>query len=247
MAQHTSSSRLMSAVTFLATVSTLFVAQARAGVAIDTFGAGDTYAGGTDMFGFNGFAFRFVATSTTTIDRVTAAMRHIGPGSAPVAISITYDSGNSPAATSLWTSTEIEVGPAGIYEFHGILFALGPGVYWVIAFAEAGIGSFYWNDNTANTSGLVAQGSPWVVTSHVLPAVRVDSTPTTGACCSLVSGACTPLSAASCALLGLRYDGDNSMCGTVPCHACPADFNHSGGLSTQDIFDFLNAWFAGCP
>ena len=28
---------------------------------------------------------------------------------------------------------------------------------------------------------------------------------------------------------------------------CPADFNHSGTLSAQDIFDFLNAWFAGDP
>ncbi len=25
-----------------------------------------------------------------------------------------------------------------------------------------------------------------------------------------------------------------------------ADFNHTGGLTVQDIFDFLNAWFAGC-
>jgi hypothetical protein len=28
-------------------------------------------------------------------------------------------------------------------------------------------------------------------------------------------------------------------------HICRADFNRSGNLSTQDIFDFLNAWFAG--
>jgi hypothetical protein len=28
--------------------------------------------------------------------------------------------------------------------------------------------------------------------------------------------------------------------------ACPADFNNSGSLQVQDIFDFLNAWFAGC-
>jgi hypothetical protein len=31
----------------------------------------------------------------------------------------------------------------------------------------------------------------------------------------------------------------------APTPACPADFNQSGSLSTQDIFDFLNAWFAG--
>lgn len=29
--------------------------------------------------------------------------------------------------------------------------------------------------------------------------------------------------------------------------ACPADFDCSGGLSVQDIFDFLNAWLAGDP
>jgi subtilisin-like proprotein convertase family protein len=28
---------------------------------------------------------------------------------------------------------------------------------------------------------------------------------------------------------------------------CAADFNQSGALEVQDIFDFLNAWFAGCP
>jgi hypothetical protein len=27
---------------------------------------------------------------------------------------------------------------------------------------------------------------------------------------------------------------------------CPADFNHSGALSVQDLFDFLTAYFAGC-
>ena len=26
-----------------------------------------------------------------------------------------------------------------------------------------------------------------------------------------------------------------------------ADFNHSGGITVQDIFDFLAAYFTGCP
>ncbi len=29
--------------------------------------------------------------------------------------------------------------------------------------------------------------------------------------------------------------------------SCPADFNGTGGLTVADIFDFLNAWFAGSP
>jgi hypothetical protein len=32
-----------------------------------------------------------------------------------------------------------------------------------------------------------------------------------------------------------------------PRAACPADYNCSGALSVQDIFDFLGAWFAGSP
>jgi glucose/arabinose dehydrogenase len=41
-------------------------------------------------------------------------------------------------------------------------------------------------------------------------------------------------------LLRVRYVG-----AAGPCPACPADFNASGGLDVQDIFDYLNAWFAG--
>jgi hypothetical protein len=32
-----------------------------------------------------------------------------------------------------------------------------------------------------------------------------------------------------------------------PCPQCRADFNHDGHVAVQDIFDFLNAWFAGSP
>jgi hypothetical protein len=48
-------------------------------------------------------------------------------------------------------------------------------------------------------------------------------------------------------------DGDVTQCLrytlalTGVCAFCHADFNASGQLSVQDIFDFLNAWFAGDP
>jgi hypothetical protein len=34
---------------------------------------------------------------------------------------------------------------------------------------------------------------------------------------------------------------------TIFVGTCPADFNGNGTLEIQDIFDFLNAWFAGSP
>jgi len=30
-------------------------------------------------------------------------------------------------------------------------------------------------------------------------------------------------------------------------HQASADFNDSGAVTVQDIFDFLSAWFVGCP
>ena len=34
----------------------------------------------------------------------------------------------------------------------------------------------------------------------------------------------------------------------MSCGGCPADYNCSGGqVEIQDIFDFLNGWFAGDP
>jgi len=34
---------------------------------------------------------------------------------------------------------------------------------------------------------------------------------------------------------------------TITPDPCPADFNHSGMISVQDIFDFLGAYFASTP
>jgi hypothetical protein len=47
---------------------------------------------------------------------------------------------------------------------------------------------------------------------------------------------------------GYRFLGNNSACnvpGNLRSPCCRADFNQSGVLSVQDIFDFLGAYFTG--
>jgi hypothetical protein len=51
----------------------------------------------------------------------------------------------------------------------------------------------------------------------------------------------------TCASYGLHFNGAFTACSAATCKACPADFNNSGAVNIQDIFDFLTAWFAGCP
>ncbi len=63
-----------------------------------------------------------------------------------------------------------------------------------------------------------------------------------GACCRGTACTTEPQSCCSGA-----YQGVATTCGTSgnPTTCCPANFNGIGGLTVQDIFDFLNAWFAG--
>jgi hypothetical protein len=66
----------------------------------------------------------------------------------------------------------------------------------------------------------------------------------TGACCAGTT--CTTTLATECTG---TFAGGGSTCGASdnPVACCPANFDHTGGLAVQDIFDFLNAWFAGEP
>jgi hypothetical protein len=68
----------------------------------------------------------------------------------------------------------------------------------------------------------------------------------TGACCR--GATCVATTAADCIGTAGAFAGPDVACNVLgddaaPC--CRANFNHSGGLSVQDIFAFLNAWFAG--
>ncbi len=77
----------------------------------------------------------------------------------------------------------------------------------------------------------------------------------TSVCCRGATCATTFASAAACSgsLIAGQVAGaafpSGSACNagstTVPC--CYADYNKAGGVSVQDIFDYLNDWFAGSP
>jgi hypothetical protein len=66
--------------------------------------------------------------------------------------------------------------------------------------------------------------------------------PPPGACCRGATCLVTTLS--MCAGPGNQFAGANLACnaGTYPC--CAANFNQLSGVAVDDIFDFLNGWFA---
>jgi hypothetical protein len=71
--------------------------------------------------------------------------------------------------------------------------------------------------------------------------------PMIGACCNPTTGACIVLDAAICNPLG-TFRGAGTTCSPGFCPIrCAADFNGVDGITVNDIFDFLAAWFTGCP
>lgn len=93
-------------------------------------------------------------------------------------------------------------------------------------------------------SGSVEQAAGSTCSPNICPAPAAP-----GACCNTSTGACVLTLGATCTPLGGSFQGDGTSCTPNPCSvtACPADFNRSGTVSVQDIFDYLTAYFAGCP
>jgi subtilisin-like proprotein convertase family protein len=72
---------------------------------------------------------------------------------------------------------------------------------------------------------------------------------TTGACCQ--GSTCTAATQAACTGANTTFAGAGTVCNafgtsnTSPC--CLADYNHAGGVTVQDIFDFLAGYFTQNP
>lgn len=67
-----------------------------------------------------------------------------------------------------------------------------------------------------------------------------------GACCT--GSTCSVSTAATCTGSIARFAGVGTSCnppGNAVSPCCKADFNQSGTITVQDVFDFLAAWFVG--
>jgi len=90
-----------------------------------------------------------------------------------------------------------------------------------------------------------------VVTPSALP--RNSSSPANpcavaanGACCA--GATCSVTAQVACAGANTSFAGISTVCNApgnnlTPC--CKADYNHSGSITVQDIFDFLSGYFSG--
>ena len=57
---------------------------------------------------------------------------------------------------------------------------------------------------------------------------------------------CTVTTPAACASASGTYQGDSTACGSFsnPTTCCRANVNQTGGVTADDIFAFLDLWFA---
>ena len=121
-------------------------------------------------------------------------------------------------------------------DLHAALLQVAPGYENSVATGIDSAGNIYGYAYTVDP----ASGLP------LLPyaAVRWSQVAALGACCS--GSTCVSLAASACTGPNTSFAGVGTTCGVsnvTPC--CKADYNHAGGLSVQDVFDFLSGWFSG--
>lgn len=236
------------------TVATGAVSQNSTLSATSIVGTGSTSpfgAGGGPCTGINGssnlsVSFTVVQPVTYTfafsasIGLCAPSMSLVGPGT-----SIVYNSstmGTTPQSVSgvLQPGSYTVSASASGSPDHGTLTACG----WNINLSA----NFQTGACCTSTTGVCAIGSQSACTGTFLGfGTMCSPTSCAGACCNRWTGNCVVTDSSTCADFGLRFHGVGSVCSTATCNACPADFNGVGGPSLQDLFDYLTAYFSGCP
>jgi hypothetical protein len=99
----------------------------------------------------------------------------------------------------------------------------------------AGGGSIIIDGQNFGTSATVMIGG--------LPATVTSQSHTSLACLAPMRSGATPLANAQVQITVAALPSNISSYS----YLCAADFNRTGALEVQDIFDYLSAWFNGCP
>jgi len=99
----------------------------------------------------------------------------------------------------------------------------------------------YFALETRDTAGYCAGNAK---TGDALARLQLGSA--SGACCC--GSSCSATTAAGCTGANTSFSGVGSVCNAFPSSLAPcclADYNHVGGITVQDIFDFLSGYFGG--
>ncbi|MFN7020142.1 MAG: GC-type dockerin domain-anchored protein [Phycisphaerales bacterium] len=112
---------------------------------------------------------------------------------------------------------------------------------------ESTLGSCCQSDGSCSPTD-AANCTPEAVFNKGLACLPNPCPPPLGACCE--GAVCLTLTEPECRGPGRIFEGPGSPCNqypqtTTPC--CLADFNHQAGVTIQDLFDFMSAYFAGSP
>ncbi len=118
--------------------------------------------------------------------------------------------------------------------------------------------TYIWHQGELNTPPMewIAQtttgafpSDPWPTTTvPVTFPLRVEASPATASCCNRAIGVCAVLPRTECrASMGLTPGLPGSTCALLVClPPCRADINGFGGVTVQDLFEYLSLYFGGC-
>jgi hypothetical protein len=182
---------------------------------------------GFDVFQQQSVGARFIPTAAYTLDKVSIWF-----------MSNDFD-GTTPQTVTVTLRTDVNPGGEYVSVPSGVVLETWtmdvPVVGWTPALIDfnsqshpaLAAGQKYWIVAESNLGPFIDPIWVWSGTGNEFTAQN--------------QGGNTPWQSGSGAAIGVQ------VLGTPAAGACAPDFNHSGGVEVQDIFDFLAAWFAGNP
>jgi hypothetical protein len=177
----------------------------------------------------------------TTLSATFSAKLALGPGGVGFyTLRILDGGGTIVASTGLGVITG---GTAGAYQ----TFSMGPITVPAFGAPPTDVYAALIEINVAAGAFVGSTAEAYIDDVNIIGTL-VGAMPQTGACCAGTT--CSVQSSTACSGVNTSYKGDGTTCNaagntTTPC--CQADYNQSGAVTVQDIFDFLAGYFTSAP